>query len=233
MNNNIDFIKETTSNYELEYGVKIPPIDITPEDIVNNDVAYFEGRELYNGIYNLHVDISKLMKSRDHGEVIIYHELTHLLDSQKLVDVSNSYEDFRNKILSYSEFHASEIEMAKRLEEIKESVNRYSRIQYDGRKISIDDFMSKTTKFVAEAFDNLNFNSGFGSQIVRLFYLLGYTSALKKVNFQYNPDFRKINPLYRQHCKNLKQLLLTDDACDVDVIASEFMDMFNIFVTTK
>lgn len=107
----IEFSRKIYKKY-IEYTNIHDVIDVSYKIIEEKSpsVAYFIAEEVYNSKYILYINSSNIdIKSKygkEAAESVFYHEFTHLYDALKVKVSSNSLEDFKVRMTSYSEPHA-------------------------------------------------------------------------------------------------------------------------------
>lgn len=114
-----DFIIESYNNYKLFMDLKEdilpklnPIIDEGKQDINSRTaLAYINADEILNPTVNLYINPSLFTYKKNYQLSKLYHEFTHILDAVTLFN-DFAYEKIIALLSTYSEFHASQIELA-------------------------------------------------------------------------------------------------------------------------
>lgn len=149
-------IKQTYKNYQKENNLKLPDISEVKYDKTDEFWGKFNTQDLYNKNYILHICDDLLSENKKFMKQILYHEFTHLSDSLRFVD--KSYKDFECIMQSYSEYHAAEVEMIERLNEIEQPVTLSSDIYHIGI-LTLESFMRQTFEHLLRDTNNMSNNS--------------------------------------------------------------------------
>lgn len=105
-------------------------------------LAYINSDEIRNRIVNLYYSSNLLMCPVIFQKSKFFHEFTHILDAN-LISTNFSYDEFRAIMATYSEYHASQIELACNIE--FRNIHSFHKINlsktfvtYENRKIKIE-----------------------------------------------------------------------------------------------
>lgn len=211
-------IKQTYKNYQKEYNLNLPDISAVKYDTTNEFWGKFNTQDLYNQNYILHICDDLMSENKKFIKQILYHEFTHLSDSLQFLD--KQYKEFECIMQSYSEYHAAQVEMIERLNEIEQPITLSSEIYHIGI-LTIESFMNQTFKHLLRDTDDMNNISNtneFSYDVDNIYHFCGYVRALQEYNVQYTYDLLKITPRYALQCKNIFECLLKDKIIIEDVL---------------
>ncbi|MCD8324719.1 MAG: hypothetical protein LUC32_07220 [Clostridiales bacterium] len=161
--------------------------------------AQFLTADLQNQKYILYIDKEMLSKNVDFIEQILFHEFTHLADSQTCLQMQSN--DFKAYMSIFSETHASEVQMDRMLLTEKERPFSLEQEVTHAGILTLDSFMSQTKKHLVEEFSfpegrinktNLRFDSK------ELYYYVGYAVSLKKHGINYEVDFTGVPECFQE-----------------------------------
>lgn len=188
-------------------------------------VANFKTEELYNQKYVLYVNQFLLKKSKTYINSILFHEFTHMADS---INLREKYElkDFKSLMHTYSEIHASEIEMNIVLSSNPNFNSIDDIVKYDGN-ISIQSFMDNSLKCVENYFQfpNKKIDKQYATyhfNIKWLCYFVGRLSSLHKYNIKYEWKFKTLD----EDFKTLFYSFL-DKILNKSYSYNDFLDFYN------
>lgn len=216
-NTNTMTIKQTYKNFQKEYELNLPDIKTVLYDKNCNYWGQFNTKDLYNKNYILHISDDLMSKNRKFIKQVLYHEFTHLWDSLQFLD--KSYEDFETIMQSYSEYHAAQIEMVERLNEIEEPITISSNIYHIGI-LTIESFMKQSFEHILNSTNNMaktTKKDNFSFDVDDIYHFCGYIIALRQYGIEYKYDLLKITPIFALQCKNVFDCLLMDSIIMEDV----------------
>lgn len=206
---------------DLEICIKLPDILIL-SDVNQIGMAQIknvtpESAELVLGNIFFEKDINKKYLYQ-----VLYHEFTHILDQLSFFITVKDKKEHNNLLFPFTEFHAAQVEMIKRLElyynpskEITKSTRFYDMYNTNTLegflKDEQRDFLLNTEEFIKEpSTQNIQ------SIIYLIVYNIGYYSVCKKYNID-NELF--IHPTQFSYIEsdinNLKNLLLNEKPSEV------------------
>lgn len=212
MNNfeNKSIITETYKDFQLHHNIQLPMLNEVKFVKEDSFWARFQSQELYNKKYILYVNEELFQKNNYFIEQTLYHEFTHLMDSLKFLSYDS--DNFKKVMISYSEFHASEIEMLKRLEQVEGDISLQSEIYHVGI-LSIQYFMTQSFEHLLKDLELMSNNSNiknFYFNTNKLFYFFGYISALKQYKIDYDFNIYKVPSLFLNVCIKLNSMIINN-----------------------
>lgn len=234
-------IKLETKLRWLEYCKEIkniPPIqEIELLDKNDSSHARFKSIDLYNQKYILYVQKEIYEYTDVSTRSILFHEFTHLADAIKYKD--KKYEVFLNIMSSYSEYHASYIEMLQILKCCNSKlINKESEAIYRAGCLTLESLMSQSYTAAIKCFEKIDesFNG-----VHEFYYYLGYRKALQRYSLEFNFNLLDFNPLYMIYIKNIFDFIeaneitkLADEhskllhSIDKEIESNKILNHFNI-----
>ena len=190
-------IQQLYSKYQNKYTLNLPKIKYIKYVNSNDFWARFNTNDLYNKEYILYICKDLLNKNNPFIRQILFHEFTHLSDSLQFT--GKSLEEFKNIMVSYSEFHASKREMRERLEEINTNDISLQTIITHADSITIDSFMEQTFGFMIDDLNKMSSNSNANNLFYNarhVYYFFGISNALKEFGVEYDFKLYKIPPCF-------------------------------------
>lgn len=163
--------------------------------------AEFLAKELYNKNYILYIN-EKLTQMNDRFiKCVLFHEFTHLADSYQFTDAE--YIVFMYIMNTYSECHASEVELIQKIKLINEPISIQS-VLYTGE--TLKEFMdNKFTDFECDIKKTINNNKAIS--IRSLYYFCGYLRALEKYKISYTYNIHFQEKLLTEYCNNIIKIM--------------------------
>lgn len=202
--NNIDrtIIYQNFNNYKNQYNKHELHID---DIIMTENKSYwaeFLTKELYNKTYILYIN-EKLTQMNDRFvRCVLFHEFTHLADSYQFADIE--YKVFMYIMYTYSECHASEIELIQKIKLINEPVSIQSAM-YTGE--TLKDFMdNKFSDIKCDIEKAVNNNKAI--KIRNLYYFCGYLKALEEYKIVYTYHIHFQESLLTQYCNDIIKTMM-------------------------
>lgn len=236
-------IKLSWLKFCKEYG-EIPKVQEIK--IVDNSymaLAYFLTEDLYNNKPILYVKEVMFDYPEESIEAILFHEFTHLQDSLNFNKFKN--DDYMNIMQSYSEFHGAYIQMKQMLSNKDYSIkDENSTILHNDGELSIISFMEQTFNHFISDFNSMahyNIETSF-FETINLYYLIGYSQALKESNIDYIFRFYEITePSVMLSCKKIYDTLMEGNI-SIEKVLDEYKEliisikktaMFNLLTNKK
>lgn len=212
--NNV-LIEQLYKKYQSRYNISLPKIKNIR---YTNNVTYwaeFNSNDLYNKKYTLYINKALLITNKKFIEQVLYHEFTHLTDSLKFLD--KSIDEFKNIMISYSEFHASKREMIGRLEYVEtNNITLNTEIIHAG-VLTIESFMKQSFNLMKKdlvrmsnnTFENFYYDTNY------IYYFYGFVKALQKFNLDYETNIFDLPTTFILQIKEIENILL-DDVINID-----------------
>lgn len=165
-----DFVLKCYDDYKVFIGLnddimpKLNPIILEQKDCVNNSLAYVITDEITSLIANIYIN-PVLNDFKDRFKISkLFHEFTHILD---YINFSSKYneKDLLSIMTTYSEYHASQIEIAynvglKNIYNIRKFNLDKTFITYENRQIKIEEDyvipIANVLKIIDKPFDTYN-----------------------------------------------------------------------------
>lgn len=164
--------------------------------------AEFVVKELYNKNYTLYINEKLTQMNERFIRCVLFHEFTHLADSYQFADAE--YIVFKYIMYTYSECHASEVELIQKIKLINEPISIQSKM-YTGE--TLKEFMDNQLSDVKYDIERaINYNEAIN--IRSLYYFCGYLKALEeyKITYTYNIHFQE--NLLTDYCNNIIKIMM-------------------------
>jgi predicted SprT family Zn-dependent metalloprotease len=215
-------IQQVYNTYQNEYKIKLPKLRKIKYVENSKFWAQCNSNELYKKNYILNINNELLMKNNNFIRQILYHEFTHLADSIQFLD--RAVEDYRNIMVSYSEFHASKVEMIERIKKETNSNNitLETNITHVGT-LTIKSFMEQSFNLMKQDLDKMAKNNSLESFFYdtnHIYYLYGYIAALKDFGIDYQINIYTLNPAFLSVINKIQNTLLDNNDVDIDLVLS-------------
>lgn len=190
----VNIILKSYVQYQNLYckNIILPDINIINFSTVNSNVlASVEINPLYyNKIVNLNVSIDNTILLKYNTAFVLFHEYTHIKDSIKFCNQSK--DDFNIIMTTYSEFHASQIEMDLILNSIKIlPITIHSKVS-TANEISLQKFMNEAYNNLLDCYNN-GIKSAIDFDYKFIYYFFGYLKSLKIHHIEYIIDQVRID----------------------------------------
>lgn len=202
--NNKIFIAQSFLKYQKEYCLQLPKIEKIISIQTDEFWAKFQSEDLYKRKYILYISSDLFKYDNKFVSQVLYHEFTHLSDSLNFLNLSQN--DFKTIMISYSEFHASFIEMGKRINQIESvAISLQSEIIHCDGILTIESFMLQSFGKVVKDFELMSCNNSrnLHYDTNHMYYFIGYKFALKNFNLLYQEDTSLINDLFLDMYKSI------------------------------
>lgn len=164
--------------------------------------AEFVVKELYNKNYTLYINEKLTQMNERFIRCVLFHEFTHLADSYQFADAE--YIVFKYIMYTYSECHASEIELIQKIKLINEPISIQS-VMYTGE--TLKEFMDNTLSDVKhDIMKAISYNNTIS--IRSLYYFCGYLKALEEYKITFNYHIRFQENLLTQYCNDIIKTMM-------------------------
>lgn len=205
-------VKLSWMKYCKEY-VTIP--NIQQIKLINDDddsLGRVYATDLYKKSYILYVK-EEIFKYPDTSiDAILFHEFTHITDS--LLYLKNDYQSFKDILSTYSEFHASKVEMEQLLKSVTDDkISGNSEITFNDGILTINSLMNQAFNHIVNGFAIISKDTI--ESMRNIYYYCGFSKTLKLINLVYDFNYLKINPEYMLFCKNISDELNNDSDINI------------------
>lgn len=205
-------IMKAYQKYQEEYQIILPKLNTI---IYTDDDTYwaqFRAEDLYNKKYILYLNNDLMNKNNKFIIQTLYHEFTHVNDS--LLLNKHPMEDYKILMSSYSEFHASQIEMKKRIKQCDSEIITLDTLITHVGLLTIKSFMEQSFNNMISALNKMKQNiniANFYYDTKKIFYFFGYIKALNCFDIEYNFNNYELPSAFMIDIMQIKDILLNDD----------------------
>lgn len=211
-----------------EYKKQFDNDELCISDIIsseNNEYwAQFLSEDLYNQKYILYINSKLTHMSKKFIRRTLFHEFTHLADSLQFLKCDIFL--FKHIMVTYSEFHASEVEMLELLKDIAHPITLNSRINKDE---CINDFMEKAfSNILKDLKETIRKNTCI--KVKSLYYFCGYMKALNNYGLNYVFNKMAFPKGLIIPCNEIINSLIYKDSNDYCKIAKDYVKLKNAII---
>lgn len=174
-----------------------------------------------------------------HNSAILYHEFTHIWDSVKYLRTFQNKELKKKLLFPYTEYHASRIELLKRLDHFifSKQITLNSSVYDKNRIVSLRDFLKSENEEINWRYEKLSSCPNLNNILAlfyRLIYNMGYFSILQEnhVEKNFHIDIKPMNYAKRKMHK-LYKILHNPDITDQSILDANDLCQKIIDLTSK
>lgn len=207
-------LKETIRLLHKKYTCLIQDLPGIDSIEVTSDLscwAQFLTDDLYNKKYILYINPEIEEECLQFKENTLFHEFTHMADSIKYSYLS--LKDFKDFMFSYSEVHASEIQMDRMLTTQEKRPYSLEQQVIHGGYILLKCWMNQALNHVVREFElpKTSMPQPSAFDLREVFYFIGYLKSLQKNNISYEYDYSQV-PHLKDDFYEITELLLNEQS---------------------
>lgn len=181
-------------------------------------VAQIKLKQSYRKDYRIYYNTKYLDCTSVALKAMTFHEMTHITDSIIFNDLP--FNKFKKVLNSYSEIHASEIELDIILKQCEKPINSQSLVYLGNIQTTVENLLSvNIEQFKADFYPKT---------FICLFYAIGYARSLRKYNFDYSKEILNMLPEFDFIHNHIKPIIYSKDI-DFDTT----MDIFKILQESR
>lgn len=180
--------------------------------------AQIKLKQSYRKDYRIYYNTKYLDCTSVALKAMTFHEMTHIVDSIIFNDLP--FNEFKKVLNSYSEIHASEMELDIILKQCEKPINSQSLVYLGNIQTTVENLLSVNIEQFKTNFYPKTFTC--------LFYAIGYARALRKYNFDYSTEILNMLPEFDFIHNHIKTILYPEDI-DFDTT----MDMFKVLQESR
>ena len=180
--------------------------------------AQIKLKQSYRKDYRIYYNTKYLDCTSVALKAMTFHEMTHIADSIIFNDLP--FNEFKKVLNSYSEIHASEIELDIILKQCEKPINSQSLVYLGNIQTTVENLLSVNIEQFKTNFYPKTFTC--------LFYASGYARALRQYDFDYSKEILNMLPEFDFIHDRIKTILYSEDI-DFDTT----MDMFKVLQESR